>query len=71
MQSHVARNVRAELARRGKTQEDIAGLLGFTRQAVSRRFLGRVEFRVNELQAIAEYLDVPMSALVDPAEAAS
>lgn len=65
MQSHVADNVRAELARSGKRQVDLAKFLGFTRQAVSKRLHGHVDFRVTELHAIAEYLGVPISALVN------
>lgn len=65
MQSHVARNVRAEIARRGKRQGDIAKLFGFTRQAMSRRLLGHVDFRIAELQTIADYLGVPVAVLID------
>lgn len=66
MQTHVAANVRAEIARRkGTKQEDLADLLGITRQAVSRRLLGRVDFRVAELQAIADYFGIPISTLLD------
>lgn len=64
MHSHVPANTRAELARSGKTQEDIAEVLGITRQGVSQRLLGRVEFRVSELQKIADYLGIPVSALL-------
>ncbi|WP_373202627.1 helix-turn-helix transcriptional regulator [Mycobacterium marinum] len=71
MQSHVAANVRAELARKNKRQEHLADLLGFTRQAVSQRLLGRVDFRVAELQAIADYLEVPISALVGDSKASA
>ena len=72
MQSHVAANVRAEMARRRKRQEDIAELLSLTRQGVSQRLLGRVDFRIGELQAIADYLSVPISVLLtDNAKAAS
>ncbi len=64
MQSHVADNVRAEAARRGKNQGDLAQLLGISRQGVSQRLLGRIEFRVGELQAIAAFLNVPITALL-------
>lgn len=72
MQSHVADNVRAELARQGKRQVDIAEQLGFTRQALSKRLHGHVDFRVAELHAIAELLGIPISKLVnDSTKAAS
>ncbi len=64
-QSHVPANIRAEVARAGKNQADIAELLGITRQAVSQRMLGRVDFRISEITAIANYLGVPSSALID------
>ncbi len=71
MQSHVPANVRAELARHRKRQEDIAELLGLTRQALSRRLLGYVDFRIAELQAIADYLEVPIATLVAEQQASA
>jgi len=71
MQSHVAANVRAEIARRGKTQGDIAAVLGFTRQSLSQRLLGRVEFRASELQAIADHLGVSIAELVEQPKASA
>lgn len=71
MQSHVADNVRAEAARRGKNQNDLAELLGISRQGVSQRLLGRIEFRVGELQAIAAFLNVPITTLVPDQAVAS
>lgn len=71
MQSHVADNVRAEAARRGKNQNDLAELLGISRQGVSQRLLGRIEFRVGELQAIAAFLKVPITTLVPDQAVAS
>lgn len=60
----VADNIRAEIARRGKNQIHIAEVLGITRQAVSRRLRGDVEFRASEVTAIADYLGVPASVLL-------
>jgi transcriptional regulator with XRE-family HTH domain len=57
------------MARRGKTQGDIAELLNITRQGVSQRLLGRVDFRVGELQRIADYLAVPVADLISEAVA--
>lgn len=62
--SHVTANIRAEVARKGKNQGDLAKLLGITRQGISQRMLGRVDFRVSEVQKIADYLGVPMAALL-------
>lgn len=63
VQIDVAANVRAELARAGKTQEDAAVVLNKTRQAVSRRLLGRVPFDVHEVTALADYLGIPVAVL--------
>lgn len=65
--SHVTDNIRAELARRKKNQGDLAELLGITRQGISQRLNGQVQLRVGELQAIADYFGVPVTALLDKA----
>lgn len=71
VQSHVSANIRAEMARRGKTQADVAAVLGKRRQQVSQRLLGRVPFRLDELQTIAELLDVPLGSLFNETQVAS
>ncbi len=52
------------MARRRKTQADLAPVLGVTRQAVSRRLTGDVPLTVDELAAIADFLDVPVTQLL-------
>ena len=64
-QTDLSANIRAELARRGKSQGDLAQLLGITRQGVSQRLLGRVDWRISELQTIAEMLGTTVGQLVD------
>lgn len=59
----VAAEVRAELARRKVSQTQIAMLLGISQAGVSRRLLGQTPMDVNEVAAIAEFLDIPVSAL--------
>ena len=68
-QTNLAANIRAELARNGKTQADLAELLGITRQGVSQRLLGRVDFRLRELSLIADFLGVTVTALLGEAAA--
>lgn len=63
-QTNLAANIRAELARIGKTQSDLADHLGITRQALSQRLLGRVDFRMGEVTATASFLNTTISALV-------
>lgn len=70
-QSHVAANVRAEMARRGTTQLQIAALLDTSRESVRRRLHGTVTFRIDELQKIAQYLDIPLLDLVDDEKASA
>lgn len=60
----VAAAVRAEIARRGFNGSELARQLGWSQAAVSRRLLGRVPFDVNELNAIAELLEIPMATLI-------
>lgn len=60
----VGASVRAEMARRRKSQADLAALLGTSQAAVSRRLSGAVAFDVDELTVIAEHLGVPLVALL-------
>ena len=60
----VAANVRAELARKGITQTDLAAKLRKSQPFVSRRLSGRVPFDVADLAAIASVLDIPIADLV-------
>lgn len=65
----VVANVRAEMARRRCTQEQLAVSLGKTQQFVSRRLNGRVPFTISELDEIAGALEVPLSNLIGEAVA--
>lgn len=65
--AQVAANVRAELARRGLSQVDIATTLGVSQAAVSRRLSGSVPLDVNEVAAIADLLGITPSQLVSAA----
>lgn len=68
----VAANVRAEVARRGLRHADLATALGVSRPAMSRRLTCDMEFSITELRAVAEFLGVPLSVLLDePAQAAA
>ena len=63
-------NVRAELARQGRTQTDLAGVLGITQSQISARIRGRVPWRLEELAAVASYLGTPLTVLIGEAAAA-
>lgn len=62
----VAMNVRAELAARRMTSADLAGRLSIGPRAAARRLSGEIDFTLNEAEAVADWLGVPMSALMAP-----
>ncbi len=66
----VAATIRAELARRRKTQSDLATALGMARSALHRRLNGDQSLTVDELHKIAKYLDLSASYLIESGESA-
>lgn len=60
----VAANVRAEMARHGYSQRQLAGELDIAQQNLSQRLNGRVPFDINELDRIAAVLGVELGALI-------
>lgn len=64
----IAAEVRAELGRQGKTQRQVAELLGMTQQSLGLRLAGTRSFRAEEIARLAEVLGVPASQFL-PAEA--
>ncbi|HEY8664636.1 MAG TPA: helix-turn-helix transcriptional regulator [Propionibacteriaceae bacterium] len=67
----VARNVRAEMSRRRITQAVVARHLNLSQSSVSLRLTGSAEFKVSELQAVAELLGVSTASLLLPVEVAA
>jgi transcriptional regulator with XRE-family HTH domain len=61
VREHIAAEVRAELARQGKTQRDIAAVLDLPQPSVQLRLAGKRSFRAEELALLAESLGVPVS----------
>jgi transcriptional regulator with XRE-family HTH domain len=57
----IAGEVRAELARQKLSGVRVAKQLGWTQNYISRRLSGTVPFDVADLQAIADYLEVPVT----------
>lgn len=57
------RNLRAELARQGKTQKDLAEHLNVLQGTVSRWLSGKTEPRISECKAISEWLGVSVDEL--------
>lgn len=67
----IAANVRAAMAYRRVEQPAIAAVIGKSSSSTSRRLIGESNFRVEELQAIAAHLDVPLEQLLAPAQDAA
>lgn len=62
----VARNVRAELARRSVAQAELASAIGMTAPALNRRLKGHTSFSVPELAKIARLLQIPVENFLEP-----
>ena len=60
----VASNIRAESARRGLYQRDIANALGLQQATVSKRWRGGRAWPLEDLQTVAEMLGVTVAYLV-------
>lgn len=60
MATSTGQNVRAEMARRSKSQADIAALLGLSQTAVSRRLKGNVDFSASELERLSREFNIPV-----------
>lgn len=62
------REIKAQLARRALDQDSLAHLVGMSRSGLSNRLTGKCPFRVEELFAVAQALQVPASELLRRAE---
>lgn len=69
--AQIGANVKAEMARAGLTQTDLASRLGLGQSGLSKRLRGSIAFDVNELAAVAAVLEVRLPVLLDGAEAAA
>lgn len=67
----VAAEVRAALARNRKRQRELGNLLGVSQQAASRRLSGDVTFTVEEVSAVADWLNVPVASFFPESREAS
>jgi transcriptional regulator with XRE-family HTH domain len=70
---HIAREVRAEMARQGISQEALAERLGegWIQKRVSRRLTGEVAIDLDELELIAAALGVPVAQFIPTPRAAA
>lgn len=65
MAKRAAENLSAELARQGYSDREAANRLGLTNVYVSRRANGSVEMSVSDLELFADFLQVPISRLLE------
>jgi transcriptional regulator with XRE-family HTH domain len=61
----IAAEVRAELGRQRMSQRRLAAKLDLSQAQVNDRLRGSVEFRLSELEQIAEILGVPLRQFFD------
>jgi len=64
--TRVGENVHRIMWRRRLRQVDVAGAVGVSQSALSRKMRGEVDFTIDEVLAAAEYFDVPLGELLGP-----
>jgi predicted GIY-YIG superfamily endonuclease len=62
----IATEVRAEVARSGKSKQQVREFLGISRQAAWQRMVGVTSFPDDELAELAEFLGIPVSRFLPP-----
>ncbi|WP_183358236.1 helix-turn-helix domain-containing protein [Garicola koreensis] len=60
----VGREIKAWLARHSLKQTDLADVIGVAQKNVSRRLRGEIPFRIDELLAITQALDITLGQLL-------
>ena len=59
------------LARRRFRQKELGEVLGVTQGQVSGRLTGEVQWRIAELWTVSDWLGIPLTELIAPAEVRS
>lgn len=67
----VAAEVRAELARRNRSREELAKALDVSRATLNRRLAGDQAFTLAELEQVAEFFGCPVDAFMPAAAPAA
>ena len=62
----VAGALRAEMSRKRKTSNELATILHLSQSSASRRMTGDVSLSLDEISAIADWLDLPIERLLMP-----
>lgn len=68
--SQLRSNIVAQISRNELTQTAVAGCMELPANALSSRLHGKIPFRLSELLALSELLDVPLEQLLNGVEAA-
>ena len=71
LSAFLARNIRAERARRLWKQEELADLLGWGRSTVGAVETGRRGVSIDDLPTLCKVFDVPLSKLLEGADEAA
>lgn len=71
LRSLTAGNLRAEMARHRKTSLDLANVLNVSQSSASRRMTGEKSLDLDEVEVIAEWLNIPVSPIFASGRAAS
>jgi transcriptional regulator with XRE-family HTH domain len=64
VRSHLASEVRAEMARQSKTQRDLAAVIDVDQGSAGLRLRGERAFRAEELVLVAQWLGVPVARFI-------
>ena len=65
----IGESIRIELARRRLSQRNLIGILGLRQGSISARIRGEVEFRIGELEKLADYFGVTLEQLISEGRA--
>lgn len=66
LDERVAAQIRALMAARRLTSADLGAALDISQSSASRRMVGEGTFTLNEIQATAEWLGVPITDIITP-----
>ncbi len=61
----IRREIRAEMGRQDLTHRELAARLGWQRMQISRRLSGAIALSVDDVEALAVALHVPVLQLID------
>jgi transcriptional regulator with XRE-family HTH domain len=61
---HVAREIKAEMARQDLSQSELGHLLGISQRVVSSRLRGETEFTLGDVDIILRALGIPLEQLL-------